>query len=639
VERHVVIGTAGHVDHGKTALVKALTGVDTDRWEEEKRRGITIDLGFAPLDLGGGLQASVVDVPGHEDFVRNMVAGATGVDVALLVVAADEGVMPQTVEHTAILDLLDVRAGAVAITKADLAEPEWLELVTADVTERLARSPIHWEPPVAVSAVTGAGLDRLRAAMLRAAREARERAADDLFRLPVDRVFSLAGAGTVVTGTTWSGTVAVGQEVTVHPGPVRARVRSVEVHGHAEERARPGRRTALALVGLDRAAARRGSVVVSDPSWRPTAELDVLVTLLAGQRPLTQRSRVRLHLGTADVLARVVPAGERIDPGTEAQAARLRLEEPILARWGDRAVLRAASPATTIGGCRVVDPFPAPRPRRPGHLADRAGPDPVQRVRAFVAVEGPRGLAVGDLTVRLGLPPGDVARVVKEAAGGGVVQAGDRLVLQAAAEQARTLVLERLAAHHRIHPMLPGLPLEAFRQLIGEPGLAARLLEALTSEGVLVQEGGAVRLSGHRPAIPPELLGGAAALRADIGAAGPEGRSTAELAGRHSGIPAAEIAEFLVREGTAIRMGKDRYYDWERLESAVRSVLLEVRKRGEVTPSEIRVALGLTRKHLIPILEWMDAQGLTVRVGDARRLGPAAHQPRWEALDGLPKQS
>jgi selenocysteine-specific elongation factor len=639
VERHVVIGTAGHVDHGKTALVKALTGVDTDRWEEEKRRGITIDLGFAPLDLGEGLKASVVDVPGHEDFVRNMVAGATGVDVALLVVAADEGVMPQTVEHTAILDLLDVRAGAVAITKADLAEPEWLELVTTDVKERLARSPIHWEAPVPVSAVTGSGLDALRETLRHAAVQARERAADDVFRLPVDRVFSLAGAGTVVTGTTWSGTVAVGQEVVVYPGPVRARVRSVEVHGHAEPRAEPGRRTALALVGLDRAAARRGSVVVSDPAWRPTAELDALVTLLPDARPLTQRSRVRLHLGTAEVLARVVPAGERIEPGAEGQVARLRLEEPILARWGDRAVLRSASPVTTIGGCRVVDPFPAPRPRRPGSLAERADPDPVRRVRAFVAAEGLRGLAIGDLAVRLGVAPGEIPGVVARAVGDGLVQAGSRLVPQAAAEQARALVLDRLASYHRDHPMLQGLPLEAFRQLVGELALAARVLEALCSEGVVLQDGGGVRLAGHRPAIPPELSGGAAALRADLAAAGPAGRSTAELAARHPGIPAPDVAEFLVREGTAIRIGKDRYYDRTALESAARSVLVELKTRGQVTPSEVRVILGLTRKHIIPILEWMDAQGLTVRVGDARRPGAAAHQQRWETLDGFTSQS
>jgi selenocysteine-specific elongation factor len=639
VERHVVIGTAGHVDHGKTALVKALTGVDTDRWEEEKRRGITIDLGFAPLDLGEGLKASVVDVPGHEDFVRNMVAGATGVDVALLVVAADEGVMPQTVEHSAILDLLDVRAGAVAITKADLAEPEWLELVTADVKERLARSPLRWEAPVPVSAITGSGLDALREALRRAAVRARERAADDLFRLPVDRVFSLAGAGTVVTGTTWSGTVAVGQEVMVHPGPVRARVRSVEVHGHAEQRAEPGRRTALALVGLDRAAASRGSVVVSDASWRPTSELDVLVTLLADTHPLTQRSRLRLHLGTAEVLARVVPAAERLEPGAEGQVARLRLEEPIIARWGDRAVLRSASPVTTIGGCRVVDPFPASRPRRPRSLAERAGSDPVQRVRAFVEAEGQRGLAMGDLAVRLGVAPGEIPGVVLRAVGDGLVQAGGRLVPQAAAEQARALVLDRLASYHREHPMLQGLLLEAFRQLIGEPALAAQVLEALTSEGVVVQEGGGVRLAEHRPAIPPELSGRAAALRTDLTAAGAEGRSTAELAARHAGIPVADVAEFLVREGTAIRIGKDRYYDRTALESAARSILVELKARGRIAPSEVRIILGLTRKHIIPILEWMDARGLTVRVGDTRRLGAAAHQQPWETLDGFAGQS
>ncbi len=638
MERHVVIGTAGHVDHGKTALVKALTGVDTDRWEEEKRRGITIDLGFAPLDLGDGLRASVVDVPGHEDFVRNMVAGATGVDIALLVVAADEGVMPQTVEHTAILDLLDIRAGAVALTKADLVERDWLDLVATDVKERLARSPIHWEPPIPVSSVTGAGLDQLRAALRRAALLARERAMGDLFRLPVDRVFSLAGAGTVVTGTTWSGVVAVGQEVLVHPGPVRARVRSVEVHGHAEERASPGRRTALALVGLDRAAARRGSVVVSDPSWRPTTELDVLVTLLAGARPLTQRSQVRLHLGTAEVLARVVPAGERIEPGGEAQAARLRLEEPVLARWGDRAVLRSVSPMTTVGGCRVVDPFPPPRPRRPVNLAARAGEDPVQRVRAFVAAQGPRGLSVEDLTVRLGLAPGEVPRTVGEAVGNGILRAGDRLVPQAAAAQAREAVLERLAAFHRDHPLLPGLPLETLRQLVGEPGLAAQLLDVLRSESAVAQEGGAVRLAAHRPALPGHLSGPATAIRGELESAGPEGRTAAELAAGHVGVPVVEIAEFFVREGTAIRAGKDRYYDRAKLESAARAVLAELRQRGDVGPAEVRVALGLTRKYLIPILEWMDAQGLTVRVGDSRRLGPAAHQKQWETLDGFGRE-
>lgn len=631
MERHVVIGTAGHVDHGKTALVKALTGVDTDRWEEEKRRGITIDLGFAPLDLGQGLEASVVDVPGHEDFVRNMVAGATGVDVALLVVAADEGIMPQTVEHAAILDFLNVQAGVVALTKADLVDPDWLELVQADVRERLKSSGIPWEPPVAVSSVTGAGLDQLRAALEQAAQRARERVADDLFRLPVDRVFSLPGAGTVVTGTVWSGTVSVGAEVTVHPGAVRARVRSVEVHGRSQERATPGRRTALALVGLDRQHASRGSVVVSHAAWRATTALDVLVTLLPDARPLTQRSQVRLHLGTAEVLARVVPAAERIEPGAREEPARLRLEQPVLARWGDRAVLRAASPVTTVGGCRVVDPYPASRPRRPVGVRECAAPDPVERVRAFVGLAGAHGVPVAEMAVRLGVAPGAVPAVVSAVAENGIVQAGDRLVAETAAAGARELVISRLSAFHRGQPLLPGMPLEAFRKLVTSPGLAAQVLDALTGENVLVQDHGFVRLSHHQPAVPAEHSAVADAIRAALVAAGAEGKTAAEVAAPHRGAPALEIAEFLVRQGTAIRVGSDRYYDRRQLEAAARKVLGDIRSRGQVTPSEVRDILGLTRKYIIPILEWMDAVGLTVRAGDARRLGPAAHQPSWDA--------
>jgi selenocysteine-specific elongation factor len=625
VERHVVIGTAGHIDHGKTALVKALTGVDTDRWEEEKRRGITIDLGFAPLKLGDGLNASVVDVPGHEDFVRNMVAGATGVDVALLVVAADEGVMPQTVEHTAILDLLAVDAGVVALTKTDLVAADWLELVRNDVLERLANSSIHWEPPVAVSAVTGTGLDALRAALLRAARRARERAADDAFRLPIDRVFSLPGAGTVVTGTTWSGSVAVGDEVVVLPGPVRARVRSVEVHGRREERALPGRRTALALVGLERNAAGRGSVVVSDPSWRATAALDVMVTLLPEARRLTNRSFVRFHLGTSEVTARVVPAGDQLEPAGQAQAARLRLEEPLVARWGDRGVLRAASPPATIGGCLVVDPWPPSRPGRPRNAMERGRRDPIERVRAFVSAAGPRGLPLADLVVRAGLNPRDVDAVADRLLQAGVVKAGRRFVPRATEDEARRRLLDGLRTFHRDHPLLPGMSLSDARRLVGEAALASRLLDELSARGQVMQEGGTLRLAGHNPGLPPGMTRAAGVIRAALESAGYEGRTAAELAAQVPGESAQDIAEFFVREGTAIRVGKDRYYARAQLEEVAERLVAEVRKRGDVTTSELRTALGFTRKHLIPILEWMDAQGMTVRHGDVRRVAHAIH--------------
>ncbi|HET9706983.1 MAG TPA: selenocysteine-specific translation elongation factor, partial [Gemmatimonadales bacterium] len=329
--RRFVIGTAGHIDHGKTALVKALTGVDTDRWEEEKRRGITIDLGFAPLALGDGVDASIVDVPGHEGFVRNMLAGATGIDACLLVIAADEGIMPQTEEHLAIVELLGVRRGIPVITKRDLVDEDWLSLVSADVTARLAASPVRWDASIATSSVTGVGLDPLREALRRLAADLVERSQADHFRLPIDRVFALPGAGTVVTGSTWSGVAAVGDSVHLLPLDRDARVRSIEVHGQAAERAMPGSRTALALVGVDKQDLERGHVVVTGDGWRSTRLIDAAVTLLAGaKRPLQVRTRVRVHLGTAEVLART-SQHEVIAPGQQGQV-RLVLERPVVAR-------------------------------------------------------------------------------------------------------------------------------------------------------------------------------------------------------------------------------------------------------------------------------------------------------------------
>src|SRR5947208_3476408 len=360
--RRFVIGTAGHIDHGKTALVKALTGVDTDRWEEEKRRGITIDLGFAPLPLGDAIQASVVDVPGHEGFVRNMLAGATGIDVALLVIAADEGIMPQTEEHLAIVELLGVRRGIPVITDQDLVEPEWLDLVRSELSERLKASRVRWDESIATSVVTGEGLPELRDALRRVAGDLVERPADDLFRPPIDRVFAVAGAGTVVTGSTWSGSVAVGDAVRLLPLGREARVRSIEIHGEAAGRAAPGRRTALALVGVDKSELARGHVAVTGSGWQATKLIDVAAELLpTARRAVASRTRLRVHLGTAEVLARAVQT-PAIAPG-EHGLARLMLETPVVARGGDRFVLRSFSPVTTIGGGVVLGPFPPPRTR------------------------------------------------------------------------------------------------------------------------------------------------------------------------------------------------------------------------------------------------------------------------------------
>jgi selenocysteine-specific elongation factor len=402
-------------------------------------------------------------------------------------------------------------------------------------------------------------------------------------------------------------------------------VRSVEVHGRPVPRALPGRRTALALVGVDRAAARRGSVVVSDPAWQPTATLDVLISLLPDARALSQRSRLRLHLGTAEVMARVVPAGDRIEPGAHQVPARLKLETEVLARWGDRGVLRNPSPPATVGGCVVVDPTPALRPRRPVRLAERAAPEPLARLAAFVAAAGQRGITRRELTVRLGLKPQEVDSVVRQAAEQGITEVAGRLLPERAAASARDQVLGRLAAFHQERPMLPGMPLEVFRKAVGDPELAAQVLETLEAEGRIAREAGFVRLAAHQARIPTGLSGLASSTWDALKGAGFEGLSTAELLARHPGTAVVEVAEFGVRQGTVVRIGNDRYYDRSELERAARLVLAALRDRGELTPSEVREVLKLTRKHLIPILEWMDARGLTVRAGDVRRPGPSAH--------------
>jgi selenocysteine-specific elongation factor len=626
VSRHVVVGTAGHVDHGKTALVKTLTGTDTDRWAEEKRRGITIDLGFAVLDLGEGLAASIVDVPGHEDFVRNMVAGATGIDVALLVVAADEGVMPQTEEHLAIIEFLGVHTGVVAITKVDLAEPDWLELVESDVSERLAVSTIEWEPAVRFSAVTGEGAEDLTRALATAAARAVGRSTDDLFRMPVDRVFSVAGAGTVVTGTTWSGAVAVGDDVRVLPGDGTSGVRSVEVHGEARERAEPGRRTALALRSLERADLARGAVVVADPSWRATSALDVMVTLLdSAPRPLTQRSRVRLHIGTAEILARVTPAAGEIAPG-QTGAVRFRLETPAIARWGDRGVVRTYSPMHTVGGFVVVDPWPPRRPRRPVELEARTAVDPVARLRALVMLEGKRGVGLSELPVRLGIHPEQVNGIVERVTELGVLAIGDLLLLQQVVEDSRQQLEEALGAYHREHSLDPGMPRELLRAALDLPQLADYLEEGLAHEGWIVLEGGTARLASFQPTLTARQEGWSARIGTALADAGYEGRSPQEL---REDVPEAEVvplAEYMVRQGTAARVGKERYYDRAALERLRDDIVEEVGRLGRASPAELRARTGLTRKYLIPVLEWLDGAGFTLRDGDARRLGPAARR-------------
>ncbi len=610
----MIVGTAGHIDHGKSALVTALTGAPTDRLAEERRRGITIDLGFAPLDLDG-VTAGVVDVPGHEDFVRTMVAGASGIDLALLVVAADEGIMPQTEEHLAILEQLAVRAGLPVITKSDLVEADWLELVMGEVAERLGRSSVAFDAPLAVSAVTGAGLEALRRRLGEHARRVAVRPVDDVFRLPLDRAFSVAGVGTVVTGTAWSGSVAIGDRVRLLPGGAEGRVRSIESYGRALERSAPGARTALGLAGLDRAEARRGQVVVSaEVRWTTSDRLDVAIDLLPGVRPLTLRSRVRLHIGTAEVMARVAPRGAVQDG---AGLARLRLESPVLARGGDRFVLRSYSPVTTIGGGIVLDPDPPVRAAAwPPELA---ASEPERRLAALVA-RRPYGAPASTLSLLSGLAP-DVA----ERTGNTVrdmQRVGDRWIRRGVLAQARERALAALARFHEREPADQGMPLETLRRAIGVPEwLAAAALDALTRAGLIEVRQSHARLAGFSP----QVVGGEAELErvvAIVRRAGLAPPSVAELERETGRRDVAAVLRLAAARGQLEAVERDRYYDGEALRRFTETIR-EIGRAGDIQPAALRDRLGITRKFLIPLLEWADGRGITVRSGAARRLASA----------------
>ena len=615
-----VVGTAGHIDHGKTALVKALTGVDTDRWEEEKRRGITIDLGFAPLPLPTGIKASVVDVPGHEGFVKNMLAGATGIDVALLVIAADEGIMPQTEEHLAIVELLGVRRGIPVLTKRDLVDDEWLALVTSEVAARLAESRIPWESPIAVSAVSGEGLGALRERLSAIGSRLSGRPTEDLFRLPIDRVFALPGAGTVITGSSWSGSVTAGSFVRLLPLDREVRVRSIQVHSEDASQAGPGRRTALALVGVDKDELERGHVAVTGPGWQSTEMLDVALELLPTvKKPLAIRTRVRVHLGTAEVLARVAQV-RAIAPG-ETALARLVLERPLVARGGDRFVIRSFSPVTTIGGGTVLDPFPPKRPRV-SERGLRLDQPPAERVARFVDEAGLLGVRISDLGVRAGVPPSDVARTI-EAAGKGILTVGETLVSRRAIAHEIERLAAVVAAHHEQHPLDPGFSLQALRAAVNAP---APVLDLLVEHGVkkqaweLTEGGAAVRKPGWQAALKARAGEAGGRLAQRLAEARWQIPTVAELEKEFSDPSVPALLAHLAREGSVERVDQERYALKQALEEFRRAVEDTLRELGAATPAQFRDRLGLTRKYLIPLLEWADRRGITARKGDTRVL-------------------
>ena len=603
----MIVGTAGHIDHGKTTLVRALTGVDTDRLPEEQRRGITIELGFAPLDLPGVGRVGVVDVPGHEGFVRTMVAGATGVDVGLLVIAADEGVMPQTREHLAILRLLDVRALVVALTKCDLADADWMELVREDVRGLLAATPYASAPVIPVSARTSERLDDLRNALGLAVAAGRQRDEADLFRLPIDRVFTVRGTGTVVTGTSWSGAVQVGAELRLLPGDTVVRVRGIQAHGAVVERAGPGERVAIALTGVELADVHRGMTLASPARWMSTTHFHAEVSVVdpdAGFRP---REWLRLHVGTAEVSARVVTVGG-------GATARVVTEEPVVLRAGDRFVLRRSQPLATVGGGTVVDPAPGRARRRP---SGGWSVDPAERLSHLLRDAGDLGLAARELPVRVGCRPNEVPALCA-----GLISFRDRVYPRGLLDDYMQAVEQQVLAFLASHTTEPGAPTAVWGQVKLNEALVEYAAEQLVSTGRMVFRGPALAPTGWEPRLDAEQVGVAEWLLRELRAAGREPPSVPELATTSVGpTPLVPVLRFLERSGSVVAVESDRYYAREAVNDMVAALFAHMQGAGQAeNPATLRGILGVSRKYLMPFLEYCDRERITERRGEGRVL-------------------
>jgi selenocysteine-specific elongation factor len=632
--RHVVIGTAGHIDHGKSSLVQALTGIDPDRLKEEKERGITIDIGFAHLDLGEGLTLGIVDVPGHERFVKNMLAGVGGIDLVMLVVAADEGVMPQTREHLAICQLLRVRSGLVVLTKADLAEPEWRELVQEDVRGFLGGSFLEGAPILPVSAKTGEGLPALREALATLARAVPVRDTDATFRLPIDRVFTIRGFGTVVTGTVAAGRLALDERVEVYPRGLQAKVRGIQTHGQPVSTAVAGQRAAVNLQGVERAAITRGDVLSLPGLIEPTYMLDATCELLRdAPAPLRTRQRVRLHVGTSEVMARVHPvAGPTIEPG-QTGYVQLRLEAPVVALPRDRYVIRSYSPMVTIGGGELLDVAPSKARRGPalaGRLRALGATDPSAVLEAHVQRIGGGGVRTAELRARTPFGPEALRGHLQDLVARGRIFVVDRewYVHSESAERLRRETEAALAAFHAREPLKPGMSKEELRTRLGglEERVFLALLDRFAASGVLVVDRDKVRGAGHAVRLTPEQQAASDRIEAEFREAGvapptlDEAFSKLGLAG-----PSAQaVAQLLVDGRRLVRIREGLYFHAEPLQEAVGRVAAFLREHRAITPQEIKDLLGISRKYAIPLLEWLDSQRLTIRVGDKRVLREGA---------------
>lgn len=632
--KNLILGTAGHIDHGKTSLVKALTGIDTDRLKEEQARGITIELGFAHLELAGGIHFGIVDVPGHEKFVRTMVAGVGGMDIVMLVIAADEGIMPQTREHLDILRLLGAKSGLVALTKQDMVDKEWLALVTEEIREFVTDSFLENAPILPVSSRSGDGVEQLKSELTKIALTIDEKRRDGYFRLPVDRVFTMIGFGTVVTGTLLSGEIKVGDEIELLPTGQTGRVRGIQAHGNKVELGLAGQRLAINIQGVDLNQVKRGDVVVPSAFFSTTNRVDVRLDYLpSALRALKHRATLRLHSATYEVSAQLILLDrDSLLPG-ESAFAQLRLKVPALLLPGDSYILRTASPATTVAGGVILDPAPPCRRRR-GEDALKllqliGGEEHQQIIAALVKQSLLSGITAAELLLRSG-----VARKAFDLALSTLLAAGEIiqvarepriLISNEAFETLKSALLKEVTVFMKANPLKTGIGKEELKTRLpkrSDQRYFTPLLAAMEREGLLQSDRDIVKLAGAaaEPLLKDERLG--EKIFNFIAEKELEPPTTKEIMERFN-IDEKSLRDnlaLLVRVGKLACISNELFYDVAAL-IRLREKLVELLKeKGEITPPDYRETTGLSRKYLIPLLEYFDGEKLTIRVGDKRVL-------------------
>ena len=630
----IILGTAGHIDHGKTTLIKALTGTDTDRLKEEKLRGITIELGFASLDLPNGQHIGVVDVPGHEKFVKNMVAGATGIDIVAMVIAADEGVMPQTREHMEICTLLGIRHGFVALTKIDMVDEEWLELAMEDVGDFCRGTFLEGAPIVPVSAVSGQGIPEFITVLEELSAKIPHRPPSSLFRLPVDRVFSMKGFGTVITGSLISGRVRVGDTIMIYPSGTTSKVRGLQVHNQSVEAAEVGTRTAINFQGLEKTAVMRGEILAIPGTLTPSYMVDVSVHYLSSnKRPAKNRTRVRFHTGTSEVLGILALLDrEELAPGATC-VAQVRLDEPVALVKDDRFVIRSYSPVRTIGGGHVLNPIPPKHKmfRKPVieglETIDRLTPE--ELVAFHAKRSGFSGVSFAQLVIMTNLHEKSLSTILQNHLSKRDLIQIDKdnriYVHRDGFDMLEKQISATLEAYHLAHPLKTGMPKEELRskfpQTLGVK-VFNQALNQLVKDQAIIQEGDSVRLAGHDVSLRVDQ----SEVKEKIVAAYREGGLTPpyfkELQTNLNidQNQAKDVLMLLVDEGRIVKVKEDLFFDAAELERLKNRIVEFLKANEEMSTPQFKDLAGVSRKYLIPLIEHFDSKNITIRIGDIRKL-------------------